>query len=310
MRFDPRVDIGEGADGAGNACRSRSRAGGGEPFAGAREFRIGDRELEPEGGGLGVDAVRAADGERVLVLLGAALERLHQALDVCDQQIGAARELDCEAGVEHVGRREARVHVARLGADDLGQVGQERDDIVLDLALDRIDARDVEFCAVALVPDFLGGLFGHQAELGHGVGGVCLDLEPDAEAGFRLPDFRRLGAAVARDHQAAARLEAARRARDARGIGVATAGAEDRGARDEHVGAGRGDERRGFRRDAAVDLEVDRTALPIMRFRALDLVEHRRDEGLAAEAGVDGHDEHPGRPRRARIRSRSRASTD
>ena len=68
------------------------------------------------------------------------------------------------------------------------------------------------FAFAPLVPDFLGGFLGHQAELGHGVGGVRLDLEPDAEAGFRLPDFRRLGAAVARDHQAAARLEAARRA--------------------------------------------------------------------------------------------------
>ena len=159
-----------------------------------------------------MDAVRAADGERVLVLPGAALKRLHQALDVGDQQIGAARELDREAGVEHVGGGEACMHVARLGADDLGQMGEERDDVVLDLALDRVDARDVELGVLALVPDFLGGFLGHQTELGHGVGGVRLDLEPDAEARFRLPDFCRLGAAVARDHQAAARDEAARRA--------------------------------------------------------------------------------------------------
>ena len=32
----------------------------------------------------------------------------------------------------------------RLGADDLGQMGQERDDVMLGLALDFIDARDVE----------------------------------------------------------------------------------------------------------------------------------------------------------------------
>ena len=36
------------------------------------------------------------------------------------------------------------VHEARLRADDLGEVGEEGDDVVLDLALDRVDARDVE----------------------------------------------------------------------------------------------------------------------------------------------------------------------
>ena len=39
----------------------------------------------------------------------------------------AARvELHVEAGVEHVGRGHALVHEARLGADDLGQMGRGR----------------------------------------------------------------------------------------------------------------------------------------------------------------------------------------
>ncbi len=42
------------------------------------------------------------------------------------------------------------MHEARLGADDLGQVGQEGDDVVLDLALDRVDAGDVEFASLPL----------------------------------------------------------------------------------------------------------------------------------------------------------------
>ena len=36
------------------------------------------------------------------------------------------------------------MHEARLGPDDLGQMGQEGDDVMLGLALDRIDAGDVE----------------------------------------------------------------------------------------------------------------------------------------------------------------------
>ncbi len=39
---------------------------------------------------------------------------------------------------------------ARLRADDLGKVGQEGDDVVLDLALDGIDALDVELGVFAL----------------------------------------------------------------------------------------------------------------------------------------------------------------
>ena len=73
----------------------------------AREFGIGMRELEPERGRLGMDAVRAADGRRHLVLEGAALERGEQLVDVGDQDVGGAHELHVEAGVEHVGRGHA-----------------------------------------------------------------------------------------------------------------------------------------------------------------------------------------------------------
>ena len=39
-----------------------------------------------------------------------------------------------------------------------------------------------------------------DAELGHGVGRMRLDLEPDAEARLRVPDRRHFGPGVARDH--------------------------------------------------------------------------------------------------------------
>ncbi len=68
---------------------------------------------------------------------------------------------------------------ARLGPDDLGDVGQEGDDVVLGLALDLVDAVGVEDGVAALLPDRLGGGLGDHAELGHGVGGVGLDLEHD-----------------------------------------------------------------------------------------------------------------------------------
>ena len=90
---------------------------------------------------------------------------------------------------------------ARLGADDLGQMRQEGDDVVLHLAFDRVDALDIEGCVAALLPDLGGGFLRNHAELGQRVGGMGLDLEPDAELGFRRPDRRHFGAGVTGDHR-------------------------------------------------------------------------------------------------------------
>ena len=92
------------------------------------------------------------------------------------------------------------MHETRLGSHDLGEMREESDDVVLDLALDRIDARDVESGVLALVPDLLGGGLRNDAEVGHGVGRVRLDLEPDAEARLRVPDRGHFGPSVAWDH--------------------------------------------------------------------------------------------------------------
>src|SRR5712691_4800381 len=95
------------------------------------------------------------------------------------------------------------MHEAGIRADDLGEMRQERDDVVLDLALDRLDALDVEAGVAPLVPDGLGCGLRDQPELGHGVGGMRLDLEPDAEPGLGRPDLGHLRPGVARDHRRA-----------------------------------------------------------------------------------------------------------
>ena len=94
------------------------------------------------------------------------------------------------------------MHETCLRADDLGEVGEERDDVVFDLGFDGIDPRNVEFGRLPLFPDLFGGVLRNDAELRHRVGGVCLDFEPDAEFGFRRPDRGHLGAGIARNHRA------------------------------------------------------------------------------------------------------------
>ena len=107
MFFNTRVDIGEGADSARNGAGGDFLARMHKAFAAAGEFGIGLRELQAESNGLGVDAMRATDDGGHLVLEGAALDGREQSVDVGEQEVGGARELDGETGVEHVRRGHA-----------------------------------------------------------------------------------------------------------------------------------------------------------------------------------------------------------
>jgi hypothetical protein len=82
LEAQPRADalfvlglqVAEGADGAGELADAHVLGGGVEAGQVALHLRIPVEQLEAEGGRLGVDAVGAADGGRVLELDGAALE--------------------------------------------------------------------------------------------------------------------------------------------------------------------------------------------------------------------------------------------
>ena len=197
VRLDVRLDIGEGAD------RARDRAGGdfgacgNQPRPAARELGIGLRQLQSKRRRLGVDAVAPADRRRVLVFARTAFEHHEQRVDVGQHQVGSARQLHAKTGIEHVRAGHALVDEARRLADMLCKVGQESDDVVLGLALDHVDAVDLEF---ALRPHRRRRLARDHPQFGQRVHRVRLDLEPDSKARLRLPDHHHFGTRIARDH--------------------------------------------------------------------------------------------------------------
>src|SRR6516164_11300509 len=91
----------------------------------------------------------------------------------------------------------------RLRAHDLGEMGEKGDDVVLDFALDRLNARDIKSRGLTFFPDRLGGVLRDHPELRHGIGGMRLDLEPDAKSGLGRPDRRHQWTRVARNRHAA-----------------------------------------------------------------------------------------------------------
>ena len=102
-----------------------------------------------------MDAVAAADGDRVLVLEGAALQRGEQRVDVGEQEVGGAGELHGRQ-VSSTSDEVMPWWTKRASAPTmLGQMGEEGDDVVLGHALDLVDAGDVERAASPAVPDRL-----------------------------------------------------------------------------------------------------------------------------------------------------------
>jgi len=93
------------------------------------------------------------------------------------------------------------MHEARLRPDNLGQVGQEGDDVVLGLALDLVDPRHVENGVPGLAPDHLRRLLRDHTEFRQRIRRMRLDLEPDLEAGLGLPDGGHFRAGIAGNHR-------------------------------------------------------------------------------------------------------------
>ena len=197
MRFDGGVDVGESPDRAGDRAYRDFLARGGEARAVPRELGVSLRQFQAEGRRLGVDPVAAPDARRAPVFARAAFERREQRVEVGEEEVRSARQLDREAGVEDIGRGHAAVHEPRFLADMLRHRCQERDDIVFDLSLNGVDAPDFETPPLG---DHGRDAAGDRPQPLLRLAGVAFDIQPDSEPRLRRPDRGHCGPRIAGDH--------------------------------------------------------------------------------------------------------------
>ena len=82
----------------------------------------------------------------------------------------------------------------------LGDRRRECDHVVLRRLLDLVDPSDVE---APLGGEIAGRFAGHDAGVGHGLGGGHFDLQPGFEAALLAPDPAHLGMGITGNHRAA-----------------------------------------------------------------------------------------------------------
>ena len=184
MLLDPWIDIGKGADRPRQGTRRHFRPRRHHPRPRPVHFRVSLGHFQTERHRFGVDAMAAADADTVFMFKRPAFQRGQQAIQIGDQQIGSAHQLQVETGIQHIGRGHALMdEPRRIGADDLSQMGQKGDDIMPGHRFNLINPVKVKLC-VAGLPHRLGIGARDHAQIGHGVAGMGLYLEPDPEPGF------------------------------------------------------------------------------------------------------------------------------
>ncbi len=189
VRPDRATDLGDG-DGV---------AGPQQPVAAARHREREVGHPVPEGRRLGVDAVRAADLDGVLVLQPEVAHRGHERVALGEQDVGRLDQLQGQRGVEQVAARHAEVHprrrLARLGVVRPGR--QEGDDVVLG---DRLDLGDRLGRGRGGAPHRLDAVGGYDARVRVRLEHQHLDRAPQLVLVGLAPDPPHLGQGVALDH--------------------------------------------------------------------------------------------------------------
>jgi hypothetical protein len=97
-----------------------------------------------EGGWLGMDAVASPDLRGVLVANSQLRYGRFQSAQVLFENVDRLERLDCQSGVDDVGRGQPEVDEAPRFADAFGQDTHERDHVVMDLTEQLVHAALIE----------------------------------------------------------------------------------------------------------------------------------------------------------------------
>ena len=126
MLLDAWIDVGEGADSAGDCAGRNFLPGRNQSFTAAGKFGIGLASLTPKVVGSAWMPWLRPIVDRVLVLEGAVFQCDEQGVEIVEQQIARLRQLHIEAGVEHVGGRHALMDEPRIRSNDLRKMWSGR----------------------------------------------------------------------------------------------------------------------------------------------------------------------------------------
>ena len=163
----------------------------------ALDLSAPEQELEAERHRLCMDAMRATDARRMLEFLRAAAQDLAELLEVIEDDRAGIAHHHAVCRVLDVRGRQALVDVFGVITNILGDVRQERDDVVVRDRLDLMDAVDIEFCFRANV---LGSLFRDLSEFGHGIAGSHLDIQDLLPLVLDRPEMAHFRLSITLDH--------------------------------------------------------------------------------------------------------------
>ena len=200
--LDGGVDVAERAHRAAQLAHGHGVAGRTQSSAVTVDLQRPQRHLGSERGGLGVDAVRAADHHRVAVLAGQPNQRAQQVVGCAEQQIAGVAQHPAPRPVDHVAAGEAVVDPRAGGCADGGlHHVDECGHVVIGDPLALVDGAYeglIDHRGVGAARRCVGDR--HDADRGVGLGGEQLDLEVAAEAGRVAEHGGHLGQGVAGDH--------------------------------------------------------------------------------------------------------------
>ena len=161
-------------------------------------LRVPHRKLQPQGDGLGVNAVGSPHHDRLTVSLCLLLQSLRQLQKGPFNQPGSFAHLQGLSRVHHIGGGEAQMNKSRLRSQCLGYGRREGHDIMVS---QRFDLPDALHRKGSIVADPGGGLSRNLTPFGQNIADSDLDLQPLAKAVLVRPHPGHVRMGVSRDHR-------------------------------------------------------------------------------------------------------------